>query len=128
MRTAILSLYTRLAAGFALFAILSAAAGPVGTACSACQAAVLSNGAVSVAAAAGTNFTITGTVAGVSYDQNVIEVLAAGVKETIHVTPTTSIAKHGESGSISDIRPGAHVAVTGVIHDGQHVAVTIEIK
>ncbi len=119
----------RLASGLATFAVAAAVIGLAGTAGPAWQAALRPSGVVSVALAAGdTNFNITGVVQGVSYDQNVIEVLAAGVKQSIHVTPTTSIAKHGETGSISDIRPGAHVVVTGVVQNGQHVAVTIEIK
>jgi hypothetical protein len=80
------------------------------------------------AVAADTNFTITGTVAGVAYDQNVIEVAGRGGKQSIHITPTTAIAKHGEVGSISDLRPGAHVVVSGVVTNGQRVAVSIEIK
>jgi hypothetical protein len=98
-------------------------------------AGVLAAFAVSVAphgappaAAADSNFSITGTVQGVAYDQNVIEVSGPAGKQSIHITPTTSIAKHGEVGSISDLRPGVHVVVSGVISAGQHVAVTIEIK
>jgi hypothetical protein len=74
------------------------------------------------------NFNITGVVQGVSYDQNVIEVLATGSKESIHIAPTTAITKHGETGSIGDIRVGTHVTVAGVVRDGQRVAVTIDIK
>lgn len=80
------------------------------------------------AVAADANFTVTGTVAGVAYDQNVIEVSGPGGKQSIHITPTTAIAKHGEVGSISDLRPGAHVVVSGVVTNGQRVAVSIEIK
>ena len=118
----------RFASGLVAFGLAAAVVGLAGTAGPAWQAALRPSGALSVALAADTNFNITGVVQGVSYDQNVIEVLAAGVKQSIHVTPTTSIAKHGETGSISDIRPGAHVVVTGVVQNGQHVAVTIEIK
>src|SRR5215469_15661380 len=80
------------------------------------------------AVAADVNFTISGTVAGVAYDQNVIEVASRSGKQSIHITPTTAIAKHGEVGSISDLRPGAHVVVSGVVTNGQRVAVSIEIK
>jgi hypothetical protein len=119
----------RIACGLAAFGVAGAALVLAGTAGPAWQAALRPSGVVSVALAAGdTNFNITGVVQGVAYDQNVIEVLAAGVKQSIHVTPTTSIAKHGETGSIADIRPGAHVVVTGVVQNGKHVAVTIEIK
>jgi hypothetical protein len=130
MRSSISTLSARFVIALGLFALVSAAAGPAGTVCSACQASDLSNGTISVAAAADANFTLTGVVQGVSYDQNVIEVLAAGVKQSIHITPTTSIAKHGETGSIADLRPGVHVAVTGIVQGekGQHIAVTIEIK
>ncbi|HEV2908409.1 MAG TPA: hypothetical protein VGX02_03975 [Candidatus Eremiobacteraceae bacterium] len=128
MRSSISALSARFVIALGLFALVSAAAGPAGTVCGACQAGDLSNGTISVAAAADANFTLTGVVQGVSYDQNVIEVLAAGVKQSIHITPTTSIAKHGEAGSIADLRPGVHVAVTGIVQGGQHVAVTIEIK
>jgi hypothetical protein len=126
MLTSIPGLPERIAA---CFAVLALTAGGGAGAYGACQAAALANGSTTTTiAAAATNFSITGVVQGVSYDQNVIEVLAAGVKQSIHVTPTTSIAKHGEAGSIADIRPGAHVAVTGVVQNGQRVAVTIEIK
>jgi hypothetical protein len=74
------------------------------------------------------NFNVTGVVQGVSYPQNVIEVLVAGAKQSIHIAPTTAITKHGETGSIADIRVGTHVRVAGIMRDGQRVAVTIDIK
>jgi hypothetical protein len=74
------------------------------------------------------NFNVTGVVQGVSYPQNVIEVLVAGAKQSIHIAPTTAITKHGETGSIADIRVGTHVTVAGIMRDGQRVAVTIDIK
>lgn len=74
------------------------------------------------------NFNVTGVVQGVSYPQNVIEVLVAGAKQSIHIAPTTAITKHGETGSIADIRVGTHVTIAGVVRDGQRVATTIDIK
>jgi hypothetical protein len=74
------------------------------------------------------NFSVTGVVQGVSYDQNVVEVNVGGVKQSIHVAPTTTITKHGETGSIADIRVGSHVTVAGIMRDGQRVAVTIDVK
>ncbi len=128
MRSSISALSARFVIALGLFALVTAAAGPAGTACTACQAGELSNGTISVAAAADANFTLTGVIQGVAYDQNVIEVLAAGVTESIHITPTTSIAKHGQAGSIADLSKGEHVAVTGIVQGGKHIAVTIEIK
>jgi hypothetical protein len=98
--------------------------------CNGCQAAVLANEIIYGDLAANeSSFKVTGgLVQGVSYSQNVIEVVSAGVKESIHITPTTTIDKHGETGSIADIRAGVHVNVTGVIRDGQRVAVNIVIK
>lgn len=74
------------------------------------------------------SFNVTGVVQGVSYPQNVIEVLVTGAKQSIHIAPTTAITKHGETGSIADLRVGTHVTVAGIIRDGQRVAVTIDIK
>ncbi len=98
-------------------------------ACAACPAGVRADESIYSGLAVNEgNFQITGVVSGVAYAQNVVEVTAAGVKQSIHVTPTTSIDKHGETGSIADLRVGVHVDISGVIRDGQHVAVTIQIK
>jgi hypothetical protein len=98
-------------------------------ACAACPASVRADESIYSGLAVNEgNFQITGVVSGVAYAQNVIEVTVAGAKQSIHVTPTTSIDKHGETGSIADLRVGVHVDIAGVIRDGQHVAVTIQIK
>lgn len=104
-------------------------AGRAAAACPTCTSAVQANKLIysSVAVSQG-NFSVTGVVQGVSYDQNVIEVVAGGDHKSIHITPTTSIVKHGETAGIADLRVGVHVVVGGVIKDGQLVALTIEIK
>ena len=74
------------------------------------------------------SFNMAGLVQGVSYAQNVVEISVNGTKQSVHITPTTAIDKRGETGSIADIRPGVHILVSGVVRDGQKVALTIEIK
>ena len=74
------------------------------------------------------SFSMAGLVQGVSYAQNIVEISVNRTKQSIHITPTTTIDKHGETGSIADIRPGVHIVVSGVVRDGQKVALTIEIK
>jgi len=114
----------------AAFAVLSLAAGqPAAAGCRFCLSPVQADEMIYSAYAVNEgNFTVTGVVQGVSYSQNVIEVLVAGVKQSIHIAPTTAITKHGETGSIADIRVGTHVTVEGVVREGQRVAVTIDIK
>lgn len=90
---------------------------------------VVANEAIYSALAANEgSFTATGLVSGVSYAQNIVEVQVNGGKESIHVTPTTTIDKHGQMGSMADIRPGVHIVVSGVVREGQKVALTIQIK
>jgi hypothetical protein len=102
---------------------------PVSAGCASCLSAVQADQMIYSAYAVNEgSFNVTGVVQGVSYAQNVIEVLATGTKESIHVAPTTTITKHGETESIADIRVGTHVTVAGVVRDGQRVAVTIDIK
>jgi hypothetical protein len=73
-------------------------------------------------------FTISGTVTAVDYDANVIVVSTHGTSVKILVTPSTSIEIHGESGSMSDIRRGSRLTVSGVVRNDTHVAETIVIK
>lgn len=110
-------------------ALFAFATMPSQASCLNCLSAVLSNEAVYSALAANQgSFNISGLVSGVSYAQNIVEIQANGAKESVHITPTTTINKHGQTGSIADIRPGVHVQVSGVIRDGQKVALTIDIK
>ena len=110
-------------------ALIAFASAPSQASCLNCVSAVLSNELIYSALAANEgSFKISGLVSGVSYAQNIVEVQANGAKESIHITPTTTINKHGQTGSIADIRPGVHVQVNGVIRDGEKVALTIEIK
>lgn len=75
-----------------------------------------------------TSFTLTGVVMAVHYSQNTIEVQTGGARATIHVTPTTSIARKGETGSIADIRQNQKLTITGVIRNGERIAVSIAIN
>jgi hypothetical protein len=110
-------------------AFLLLIAGPTSAACINCLSTALANEAIYSGLAANEgNFSVTGLVQGVSYAQNVVEVQGGAGKETIHITPTTTIDKHGQTGSIADIRPGVHITVDGVVRDGQKVALTIQIK
>lgn len=115
--------------GAMIAALILVAAWPSGAACSNCVSSVVANEAIysSLAANEG-SFTSAGLVSGVSYAQNIVEIQVSGGKQSIHVTPTTTIDKHGQVGSIADIRPGVHIVVNGVVRDGQKVALTIEIK
>jgi hypothetical protein len=75
-----------------------------------------------------TSFTLTGVVMAVHYSQNTIEVQTGGARVTIHVTPTTSIARKGETGSIADIRQNQKLTITGVMRNGERIAVSIAIN
>jgi hypothetical protein len=102
---------------------------PASAGCGVCLSAVQADQVIYSAYAVNEgSFNVTGVVQGVSYSQNVIEVLVAGAKQSIHIAPTTAITRHGETGSIADLRVGTHVTVAGIVRDGQRVAVTIDIK
>jgi len=73
-------------------------------------------------------FTISGTVDAVSYASNSIRINAGGQHVEVLVTPTTAIDVHGESGSIADIRKGLKVRASGVVRDGQKIALSIVLK
>jgi len=75
-----------------------------------------------------TSFTMTGVVMAVHYSQNTIELQTGGARVTIHVTPTTSIARKGETGSIADIRQNQKLTITGVMRNGERIAVSIAIN
>lgn len=76
----------------------------------------------------GQAFSISGRVESVDYTANVIVVHAKGGSVTIALTPTTSVERNGESGSIADLRPGVRVTVHGTTRGGVHVAETISIR
>ncbi len=67
-------------------------------------------------------FHVAGTVIAVDYVTNTVRVKTGDGEIAITITPTTSIACKGENGSISDIRRGSRISVSGVIQDGQWVA------
>jgi hypothetical protein len=67
-------------------------------------------------------FHVAGTVIAVDYVTNTVRVKTGDGEVAISITPTTSIACNGENGSISDIRRGSRISVSGVILGGQWVA------
>ena len=73
-------------------------------------------------------FNVTGKVESVSYASNTVRVRADGQTLNIIITPTTAIESQGEAGSIGDIRRGARITVSGIVRDGQKVALSITIK
>ncbi|MBC5824787.1 MAG: hypothetical protein GIW99_07620 [Candidatus Eremiobacteraeota bacterium] len=73
-------------------------------------------------------FTMSGTVASVDYDANVIVLAAHGDKISIAVTPTTAIEDRGQAGSFADIRRGSHVTISGTVNANERIAHTIVIK
>ena len=73
-------------------------------------------------------FTISGRVESVSYAANTLRVNAGGQTVEIFVTPTTVIEIGGESGSIGDIRKGSKVTASGVVRDGQKIALSITLR
>lgn len=75
----------------------------------------------------GQAFSITGRVESVDYDSNVIVVRSKGEVLTIAITPTTSLERDGEIGSIADLRPGVRVRLKGSVRDGVKTAESIVI-
>lgn len=73
-------------------------------------------------------FTASGTVESVSYATNSIRINASGQHIEITITPTTVIEIHGESGSIADIRRGSKISASGVVRNGQKIALSIVLK
>jgi len=73
-------------------------------------------------------FTISGTVESVDYSSNSVRVSSGGRVVEILVTPTTAVEVHGESGSIADIRKGLKINASGVVRDGQKIALSITLK
>jgi hypothetical protein len=73
-------------------------------------------------------FTVSGTVESVSYASNSVRINASGQNVEISLTPTTVIEYHGESGSIADIRRGSKISASGVVRNGQKVALSVVLK
>jgi multidrug efflux pump subunit AcrA (membrane-fusion protein) len=73
-------------------------------------------------------FTVSGTVESVSYASNTVRISANGQTVGVLVTPTTVIEIHGEAGSMADIRRGSKISASGVVRDGQKVALSIVLK
>ena len=75
-----------------------------------------------------TRFMIAGTVESVNYATNTVRVVSPSGRVAIVVTPTTSIARRGVIGGISDIRRGAKVNVSGISRQGSLTAQSIFIR
>jgi uncharacterized protein DUF5666 len=73
-------------------------------------------------------FNVSGRIEAVDYTANVIVVRGKGQVMSIALTPTTSVELAGQTGSIADLRPGAHVRVRGSVRDGTMVADSIVVK
>ncbi len=73
-------------------------------------------------------FTISGTVEAVDYSSNSVRISTGGQHVEILVTPTTVVEVHGESGSIADIRKGLKINASGVVRNGDKIAVSIILK
>src|ERR1700694_4298262 len=73
-------------------------------------------------------FTISGTVEAVDYSSNSVRISTGGQHVEIFVTPTTGVEVHGESGSIADIRKGLKINASGVVRNGDKIAVSIILK
>lgn len=72
-------------------------------------------------------FSVSGSVESVSYVSNSVHLNAEGQHLNIFITPTTAIETRGEAGSISDIRRGSRITVTGVIRGGAWVANSVVV-
>ena len=73
-------------------------------------------------------FSVSGTVASVSYVSNTLRISAGSQTVDVQVTPTTVIEYHGEAGSMADIRRGSKISASGVVRNGQKVALSIILK
>jgi hypothetical protein len=74
------------------------------------------------------HFNVSGTVESVSYASNTVHINASGQTVDVVITPTTVIEYHGETGSVGNIRRGSKITASGVVRDGQKVALSIVIK
>ncbi len=94
------------------------------------DSASAANGSLAIWQVADNNqrFTASGTVESVSYATNSVRINASGQHVEITITPTTVIEYHGESGSIADIRRGSKITASGVVRNGQKVALSIVLK
>ena len=73
-------------------------------------------------------FTLSGRVQSVDFVENIIVLRVRGDVYTVSVTPTTSVEVGGQSGSIADLKAGAHVRIRGTIRDGEMIAESISVK
>ena len=73
-------------------------------------------------------FTVSGTVEAVDYACNSVLISTGGKHVEILVTPTTAVEVHGESGSIADIRKGLKINASGVVRNGDKIALSIVLK
>lgn len=78
-------------------------------------------------AEASKRFNVSGVVSSVSYVSNSVGLSANGQHLDILITPTTAIEYRGETGSISDIRRGSKITVSGVIRDGSWIANSVVV-
>jgi len=73
-------------------------------------------------------FAISGTVEAVDYSSNSVRINAGGHHVEILVTPTTAVEVHGESGSIAGISKGLKINASGVVRNGDKIALSIVLK
>ena len=73
-------------------------------------------------------FSLSGRVDSIDYTSNIVVIKSRGDLLTIRITPTTSVERDGQTGSIADLRPGQHVRIKGSIREGEMTAESIVIK
>lgn len=73
------------------------------------------------------SFSLTGVVEGVDYSANVVRLRSGADVLPVIITPTTTIAFGHRAGSMSDIRRGARLSISGAVRDGAFVARTVTI-
>jgi hypothetical protein len=119
--TSLLALFRPIALA-AVLAVLSGAAAPAPSAASTVNLIILQ------LADGNQRFAVSGTVEAVNYTSNSVRINVGSQHVDILVTPTTAIDVHGESGSIADIRKGRKINASGVIRDGEKIALSIVLK
>jgi len=87
-----------------------------------------SSGAASAASPQAQSFEMTGKIVSVDYNANVIVVRSQGQVFSISITPTTAVEHDGQTGGVSDLRPGVRIHVAGTREDGVYTAADIVIK
>jgi hypothetical protein len=73
-------------------------------------------------------FSVSGRIDSIDYTSNIVVIKSHGDLLTVRITPTTSVERNGETGSIADLRPGLHVRIKGSIREGEMTAESIVIR